>query len=57
MRFDMSVTKKELVDECAELRVKNAELREELELVRKGWLEDWVELKKSTETISFYKGE
>ena len=53
----MSVTKKELVDECAELRVKNAELREEVELVRKGWLEDWLELKKSTETISFYKGE
>ena len=53
----MSVTKKELVDECAELRVKNAELREEVELVRKGWLEDWLELKKLNETISFYKGD
>ena len=53
----MAVSKKELVEECAELRVENAELREELELVRKGWLEDWKELKKSIETISFYKGE
>ena len=39
----MTVSKKELVSECAELRVENSELREELELVKRA-LEESEEL-------------
>ena len=53
----MSVSKKKLVSECAELRVENSELREELELVKRA-LEESEELVRdwSAETLFKSKG-
>ena len=46
----MSVTKEELVEECAVLRVENGELREELELVKRA-------LEESEELVGFWSGD
>ena len=44
------MSKKELVDECAVLRVENRELKEELERVKES-------LKESEELVGFWSGD